>query len=79
MLTVYSKKFCPNCEKAIALLEQKGVEFEIIKIDEDEEQREFIISEGHKSVPQIYKDGFLFVMNGYTGLSKLSDTEWSIL
>lgn len=75
MLTVYSKKNCPFCDKAIALLNLKGVEYEVVKIDEDNEAREFVMGEGHRSVPQIYKDGKLFVEGGFQGLQKLTDEE----
>lgn len=75
MLTVYSKKNCPFCDKAIALLTLKGVEYEVVKIDENNEAREFVMGEGHRSVPQIYKDGKLFVEGGFQGLQKLTDEE----
>lgn len=75
MLTVYSKSNCPFCDKAKALLDLKGVKYEVIKIDEDNEAREFVLSEGHRSVPQIYKDGKLFVEGGFQGLQKMTDEE----
>lgn len=75
MLTVYSKANCPFCVQAKNLLTLKGVEFEEVRIDENPEAREFILSEGHRTVPQIYKDGKLFVQGGYQGLSKLTEEE----
>jgi glutaredoxin len=30
---------------------------------------------GHRTVPQIYKDGKLFVEGGYQGLSKLNEDQ----
>lgn len=75
MLTVYSKNNCPFCVKAKYLLEQHGVAFEEIKIDETPAAREFIMAEGHRTVPQIYKDGKVFVAGGYQGLSKLTEEE----
>jgi glutaredoxin 3 len=75
MLTVYSKNNCPFCVKAKYLLDQKGIAFEEIKIDEDSDAREFIVGAGHRTVPQIYKDGKLFVEGGFEGLSKLSVDE----
>lgn len=73
MLTVYSKNHCPFCDKAKYLLEQKGIQFEEVKIDEKPEAREFVVSEGHRTVPQIYKDGKLLVEGGYQGLAKQSE------
>ena len=61
MLTVYSKNNCPFCVQAKNLLQLKGIEYEEIKIDENPEAREFVLAEGHRTVPQIYKDGVLFV------------------
>lgn len=75
MLTVYSKKHCPFCDRAKALLTNKGIAFEEIKIDEDAEAREFIMEQGHRTVPQIYHKGKLFVEGGFQGLSKLSTDE----
>ena len=74
MLTVYSKANCPFCDKAKALLNQKGIMFEEIKIDVDQGAREFIMSAGHRTVPQIYHKGQVFVEGGYTGLDKLDDS-----
>lgn len=73
MITVYSKNNCPFCVKAKYLLEQKGIAFEEIKIDEKPEAREFVMAEGHRTVPQIYQDGKLLVEGGYQGLAKQSD------
>jgi glutaredoxin 3 len=70
MITVYSKNHCPYCDQAKALLKLKGIVFTEIKIDEQPEAREFMLSEGHRTVPQIYQDGRLLVPGGYQGLKK---------
>jgi glutaredoxin len=75
MLTVYSKKHCPFCDQAKALLKKKDIAFEEVKIDEDATAREFIMEQGHRTVPQIYHQGKLFVEGGFQGLSKLSTDE----
>ena len=75
MLTVYSKTNCPFCEQATALLERKGIKHRVIKIDENQEAREFLLAQGFRSVPQIFTDTELFVEGGYQGLSKLTDEE----
>lgn len=72
MITVYSKNNCPYCVQAKNLLQSKGIQFEEVKIDEDSDAREFIVGEGHRTVPQIYQDGQLLVEGGYTGLVKQS-------
>jgi glutaredoxin len=52
------------------LLKLKGVEFQEVKIDEDATAKDFVLSEGHRTVPQIYKDGRVLVEGGYQGLAK---------
>ena len=76
MLTVYSKNHCPFCDQAKALLKRKNIAFEEVKIDENQDARQFIVEAGHRTVPQIYKGKDLFVEGGYTGLSKLSDEDF---
>jgi len=73
MITVYSKNNCPFCVQAKSLLQLKGVEFEEVKIDESSEAREFVVGEGHRTVPQIYKDGKLLVEGGFQGLKRQSE------
>jgi glutaredoxin 3 len=70
MITVYSKNNCPYCVQAKNLLTSKGVTFQEVKIDEDASAKEFIVAEGHRTVPQIYQDGKLLVEGGFTGLAK---------
>lgn len=73
MITVYSKNNCPYCVQAKNLLQLKGIEYEEVKIDETPEAREFVLAEGHRTVPQIYRDGKLLVEGGYQGLKKQSE------
>ena len=54
MITIYSKANCPQCTNAKALLKSYDIEFEDVRIDEDVNGREFVLGEGHKSVPQFY-------------------------
>lgn len=72
MLTVYSKNNCPFCDKAKHYLKTNGFEYEEIKIDEDPEARDWLVAQGHRTAPQIYLKGELFVEGGYQGLAKLS-------
>lgn len=61
MLTVYSKQNCSACDQAKKFLISKSVEFNEIKIDQTPEAKSFLLEAGHRSVPQIYKDGKVFV------------------
>jgi glutaredoxin len=75
MLTVYSKANCPFCDQAKNYLKNKNINYREIRIDQDTEARDFIMSQGHRTVPQIYMDGKVFVEGGWQGLSKMSYTD----
>jgi glutaredoxin len=68
MITVYSKNNCPFCDRAKALLESKGIAFKVIKMEDAPDAREFLMDQGLRSVPQIFKDGIL-LPGGYQGLA----------
>ena len=68
MIEIYGKDNCPYCDKAKALLELWGLEYAEVRIDEDASAREFCLSQGHRSVPQIYVSGTC-LEGGYDGLS----------
>jgi glutaredoxin 3 len=72
VITVYSKNNCAFCVQAKNLLKSKGIDFTEVKIDEDAEARDFVLAAGHRTVPQLYKDGALLVEGGYQGLAKQS-------
>lgn len=72
MLTVYSKTVCPYCVQAKNYLRQKNINFREVNIEQDEEARDFIQGQGHRTVPQIYLAGKIFVEGGWAGLSKMS-------
>ncbi len=56
-VVVYSKNMCGYCTQAKSWLKTKGIEYKEINIEEQPEAREFVISEGHRTMPQIYVDG----------------------
>lgn len=72
MLKIYSKTVCPFCVNAKNFLTAKGIAFEEVNIEQNEEAREFLKAQGHRSVPQIYHNGKLFVEGGFQGLSRLT-------
>jgi glutaredoxin 3 len=53
---MYSTEWCPYCQRAKALLKERGVEsFQDIRIDLDPAQRAAMIEQtGRYTVPQIY-------------------------
>jgi glutaredoxin len=68
MLTLYTKNNCGYCLQAKALLKNNDIPYEEVNIETDESAKTFVINEGHRTMPQIYKDGKLFVEGGFTGL-----------
>ena len=57
MITVYSSDWCPFCTRAKMLLDQKGVTYEEIKVDNQPSKRAQMTKlSGRTSVPQIFID-----------------------
>ena len=71
MLTLYTKNNCGYCLQVKALLKNNNILFEEINIETDTEAREFVLNEGHRTMPQIYQEGKPFVEGGYQGLSSM--------
>ena len=71
MITIYSKNNCPDCQTAKRVLDMYRVGYCDINIDTDDQAREFLLSQGHRSVPQFYVNNELLVENGLQGLLKL--------
>lgn len=71
MITVYSKPLCHYCTMAKQYLEKNGFKYEEIRVDTNPEAREFLISEGHRTMPQIYHNGKLLVAGGGQALVRL--------
>ena len=54
-IKVYSGRFCGYCVAAERLLKSKGVNYDVIKAEEDKEEFETMMQEtGSRSVPQIF-------------------------
>jgi len=68
MIIVYSKNNCPFCDRAKALLESKEIQFKTVMMEDTPGAREFLMDQGLRSVPQIFKDGVL-LPGGYQGLA----------
>lgn len=75
MITIYSKANCVKCDMAKNLLNQKGIGFTEVRVDLDSHARQFLIEQGHRSVPQIYQNNQL-LENGYAGLCSLNDSDF---
>lgn len=53
---LYTSRMCPFCVMAKRLLQQKGAEFEEVRVDEETARREEMLtrSNGRRTVPQIF-------------------------
>jgi glutaredoxin len=75
MIVVYSKHNCPYCVQTKQYLENHNINYREVNIELEPKAREFVISQGHRSVPQIYVGEHLLVEGGWQALSKLSSQE----
>jgi len=54
-VTVYTKRSCPYCVRAKALLSKKGVSYEEISVEENDELRTWLVERsGQMTVPQVF-------------------------
>ena len=54
-VTLYTTRFCPYCVRAKAVLDQKGVNYREIAVDNDPGlRREMVTLSGATAVPQIW-------------------------
>ena len=72
MLTVYTKDWCGYCDMAKGYLQKLDIPYEEKNIGYDKEAKEFVLGEGHKTVPQIYYNDKLLVEGGADALISLS-------
>lgn len=69
-VTIYTKDYCPFCDRAKDLLKRKGVAFEEIQLDDKPEEFTALKQRtGMMTVPQIFIGDQL--VGGYTELSAL--------
>ena len=73
MIKIYSKNSCVFCVRAKNYLESKNIKYEEVNIEHDSEAREWILEQGHRTVPQVYINDEL-VEGGFNGLVETPDT-----
>ncbi len=55
---IYTQPWCPYCERAVALLQRKGVAFQEINAPHGSAQREDAMARsGRSTMPQMFIDG----------------------
>jgi glutaredoxin 3 len=77
-VTIYTKDFCPYCVAAKALMKDRGVEYEEIKVktddqDENSDWKKLQKRSGMRTVPQIFHGDKL--IGGFDSLSALDKTD----
>jgi glutaredoxin 3 len=73
-IQMYTTRWCGYCVRAKALLEQRGIPYEEISLDDDPNFRETIFElTGRWTVPQILIDGE--PIGGYVELWRLDQAE----
>ena len=60
MIKMYTTSWCPDCHAAKRALQQKGLDYQEINIEEDEQAAEYVMSVngGNQTVPTVqFADG----------------------
>ena len=72
-IKIFSTRFCGYCVAAERLFKSKGMDYEVIKVDEDPAMYEHMLAiTGRRSVPQIFIGDFH--VGGFDDLSELNQT-----
>ncbi len=67
---IYTKANCPFCVRAKALLDRKGVDYEEIDAEGQDELRTWLVDvTGQRTVPQVFVDGRS--LGGFTDIDAL--------
>lgn len=71
---IYTTMTCPYCVNAKQLLDSKGVKYQEIFVDQDADKRAEMLklSNGRRTVPQIFIDGKH--IGGFDDLKKLQES-----
>lgn len=67
MLTLYTTAWCGDCRRAKQFLNERGVAFAEINVDEDPEAEELVlrVNNGRRKVPTIHFDGRYFACSPF--------------
>ena len=72
-IKIFSTRFCGYCVAAERLFKSKGMDYEVVKVDEDPAMFEHMMEvTGRRSVPQIFIGDFH--VGGFDDLSELNQT-----
>ena len=73
MYEIYSANYCKYCQYAKSLLTKNNLEYIEHDIKLDDKAMEFIVENGFKTIPVIYKDGIL--VGGFEDLKTMVGEE----
>lgn len=65
MITVYTKNNCFPCKMTKRKLQQLGVNYHEINVDEDLNGLEYLMEHGFRSLPVVFRDDAVIVTGGY--------------
>lgn len=65
MITVYTKNNCASCSFTKRKLQELGVNYKEINVDEDLAALEYLMKCGLRSLPVVFKDDEPVVIGGY--------------
>jgi len=67
-LTMYTTRWCGDCQRAKSFLEKFRIPFVEINIDEDHEAAEYVqrVNDGRRSVPTLVVGGRATSLSGFT-------------
>lgn len=65
MITVYTKNNCFPCKMTKRKLQELGVNYKEINVDENLEALEYLMECGFRSLPVVFKDDEPIVTGGY--------------
>lgn len=57
MLVVYTGDNCPKCSELKDVLKAKEISYNEVNVRQDAEAHKFLVSQGFRSIPQMFLDG----------------------
>ena len=72
-IKVYGADWCPDCHRSKGFLEEQGVAYQWIDVDQDEQAQEYVrqVNNGRRIIPTIlFPDGSILVEPGNAELAK---------
>jgi mycoredoxin len=66
-ITMYTTRWCPDCQRAKSFLKERGVAYHEVNIEEDESAEEIVIkaNDGKRKVPTLVVGGRYFACSPF--------------